>query len=341
MRMMRSKQTHLIIIMPLLIIVIFSCDKKSKPIQLSDEQLKNLTLSCLAKVSEYPLYVMTYYGDYGFDAYLKTGQRDSLNISNPLIDVWGCTCFSGLDNENSRLFGRNFDWLSGSTPLLLFTDPPGGLASASMVDLSYFGYSRENLPDLSENRENLLDTPWMPFDGMNEKGVAIGMMAVPRAKSPYDPSKSTLGEIELIRLVLDYAENLDHAISLILKYNIRMDEPPIHYMIADSSGRSAIIEFYEGKMKIIPNTDPWQVSTNFILSEYDDPGQAGCWRFQRACSILEGIDGSVTNSSAMDILDKVSQANTIWSVIYNKSSGDISIATGSELSNTLHYNLYD
>jgi hypothetical protein len=35
----------------------------------------------------------------------------------------------------------------------------------------------------------------------------------------------------------------------------------------------------------------------------------------------------------MDIVDKVSQTNTIWSVIYNMSSGDIIITTGSEFSN--------
>ena len=42
-------------------------------------------------------------------------------------------------------------------------------------------------------------------DGMNEKGVAVGMNAVPNAQSPYDPSKVTIGELHLILLVLDYA----------------------------------------------------------------------------------------------------------------------------------------
>jgi hypothetical protein len=112
-------------------------------------------------------------------------------------------------------------------------------------------------------------------------------------------------------------------------------------MIADSSGKSVIIEFLDDEMKVISNTGPWQVATNFIFSEFDDSGQAECWRYQKACSILEDFNGSVTNSSAMEILEKVSRTNTIWSIVYNMSSGDISIATGSEFSNSLHYDLYD
>ena len=88
------------------------------------------------------------------------------------------------------------------------------------------------------------------------------------------------------------------------------DYPPIHYMIADSFGKSVIIEFLDDEMKVISNTGPWQVATNFIFSEFDDSGQAECWRYQKACSILEDFNGSVTNSSAMEILEKVSRANT-------------------------------
>ena len=266
---------HRIIIVLSLMVLTSFCDKESNPGNYSKEQLENLTLSSLEKVNDYPLYVMTYYGDYGFEEYLNTGRRSTLNLAVSSDSVWGCTCFSGLNDKNSRILGRNFDWSNESIPLLLFTDPTKGFASVSVVDLGFFGYSRENLPDLMGNRENLLDTPWMPFDGMNVKGVAIGMMAVPHAESPYHPSKVTLGEIELIRLVLDHAESTDHAISLIQDYNIRMDEHPIHYIIADLSGKSAIIEFYDGEMKIIRYTGRCQVSTIFIFIELDDPGQAG------------------------------------------------------------------
>ena len=337
---MSIKHLHQNIVILSLVLLTPVCDRETERAY-SAEELENMTLSSLEKVNDYPLYVMTYYGDYGFNEFLKTGQRITLNAGNETDNSWGCTCFSGLKNENARLLGRNFDWPNESVPLLLFTDPPEGYASVSVVDLGFFGYSRDDLPDSIENRGNLLNTPWMPFDGLNEKGVAIGMMAVQHAESPFESSRVTIGEIEMIRLVLDHADNLDHAISLVQNYNIRIDEPPIHYIITDVSGRSAIVEFYEGEMKILRNSRPWQVSTNFIFSEYDDPGQAGCWRYNRALSSLTGNDGDLTNTSAMELLKSVSHKNTIWSVVYNMSSGDISIATGSEFSGTLYYKLYE
>ncbi len=330
------------IIVMLSLAVLASCGEKvSEPAKYSQEELENMTLSSLQKVNDYPLYVMTYYGDYGFQEYLETGRQTALNRGNNAVDDWGCTCFSALKNENSRILGRNFDWPEESIPLLLFTDPPEAFASVSVVDLGFFGYSRDSLPDLLEHRGNLLNTPRLPFDGLNEKGVAIGMMAIPRAVSPYDPGKVTIGEIDMIRLVLDYAENLGHALSMIRNYNIRMEQPPIHYLIADRSGNSAIIEFTQGEMKVIPNTDPWQVSTNFIFSEMEDPFLAGCWRFNTACSILGANGGNVTSSSAMETLQSVANENTNWSVVYNMISGDITIATGREFTNTFQYNLYD
>jgi len=330
------------IIMILSLVVLASCcNRVTEPAGFSKEELENRTLYSLEKVNEYPLYIMTYYGDYGFRDYLETGRQIALGVEAKPANTWGCTCFSGLKNEKCRILGRNFDWPEQSIPLLLFTDPPEGFASVSVVDLGFFGYTRDSLPDLREKRENLLNTPWLPFDGLNEKGVAIGMMAIPHAVSPYDAEKITIGEIEMIRLVLDYAENLGHAISLVRDYNIRMEQPPIHYLIADRSGKSAIIEFHDGEMNIIRNTGPWQVSTNFIFSELEDPFLAGCWRFNTACSILGANGGDVNSSSTMDILQSVANENTNWSVVYNMSSGDITIATGREFTNTLQYNLND
>lgn len=79
-------------------------------------------------------------------------------------------------------YGWNFDWDYG-TALLLFTDPPGGYASVSMVDIAYLGIEGKSEKDLQnlpyEERQLLLGAPSLPFDGMNERGLAIGMAAVP------------------------------------------------------------------------------------------------------------------------------------------------------------------
>jgi len=254
-------------------------------------------------------------------------------------ESWGCTCFAALGMKNMRLFGRNFDWHNHGIPLLLFTHPDDGFASFSVVNLEYFGYSRNNLPDAFENRINLLNTPWLPFDGMNEKGVAIGMMAIPHAENPYDPLKNTINEIELIRLVLDYAESLSHAITLIQNFNIEILDPPVHYLIADSSGNSAIIEFVGERMVVIRNENLWQVSTNFIISEFNDPLDANCWRFNSANMSLALTEGKATTESALSILQDISWYGTVWSVIYNMDSGFLHITVNRNFNDVYSYSI--
>jgi len=321
------------LIASVLLLTLASCKGGSSPAAdeqgLSGESLR--TLQSLEKVNDYPLFVMTYYGDYGFRRLLKADRSRNPVRREKRSPVeapsWQCTCFAAAGDSNAPVFGRNFDW-SHRASLLLFADPPDGYASVSMVDIHYCDYGPDpNLTSL-EARIGLLRTPYMPFDGMNEKGVAIGIMAVPYVELPYDPGKRTLGDLEVIRLVLDYAESTDHAISLIRNYNIRMDEVPLHYFVADRSGKSAVLEFVNSEMKVLYNSGRFQVSTNFILHNYLPNLIGRCWRYDLAHSILSSKNGSVSMSEARDILWNVSQVNTMWSAVYNLKSGDVQIIPG-------------
>ena len=288
------------------------------------------TLSSLRRVGDTPLYVMRYYGDYGFSEFLKMGgaaPRNRLVSATSGVDPWGCTCFAAMNVDSTRLFGRNFDWHE-CVHLLLFTDPPDGYASVSMVDLRYLGFDFEHLPDATGYQEELLSAPFLPFDGLNECGVAIGIMAVPHAQSPQNPARITIGELHAVRLVLDYAANVRDAITLMRSYNIRMEDPPLHYLIADRSGNSAVVEFVDGKMVVIWNANSWQVSTNFILSTSEAPDASPCWRYNTVHGALSAQGGITTPEGAMDLLERSSQANTRWSTVYDLSSGNIVVAVG-------------
>ncbi|MBN2335138.1 hypothetical protein JXL21_06220, partial [Candidatus Bathyarchaeota archaeon] len=131
------------------------------------------TVTGFTMVDPYPLYVATYNGDYGFTEYLATGVSHHLSD----ITVPGCTVFYACGENGGPLMGRNFDFPSNPA-LLLYTDPPDGYASVSMVDLGYFGYSLTSLPE-PDSLDSLLAAPYMPFDGMNEKGLVVGMAAIP------------------------------------------------------------------------------------------------------------------------------------------------------------------
>jgi hypothetical protein len=292
-------------------------------------------LTGFEKVDDYPLYVMRFDGDYSFSAYLKSGRLDA-NFTDGSAP--SCTVFAALGIRDNPLMGRNFDF-PRNPALLLFTDPPDGYASVSMVDLGYFGYSMSRLPCPDEGLEGLRMTPYLPFDGMNEHGLAVGMAAISYAEPPNDTEKVTIGEIQVIRLLLDRAKNVDEALELLGDYNIEMVEPPIHYIVADRSRNSAIIELVGGEMKVLRNNEPWQVMTNFILHGSDAPGTVPCPRYRSVYDDLRESGGQVLMGEAMSVLEGACQGSTIWSIVYNMETGEINVAMGGEYEKVLNFNL--
>ena len=191
------------------------------------------SLMSLKKIDNYGMYQMTYYGDYGFDDFLEVGASNDADIETFVtkrllkglpIDLGvtgdGCTAFVVKNGNGNILFGRNFDFTYAPS-LQLYTTPDNGYASVSTVNLAFAGYSENNLPDGSFFDCFLtLAAPFLPFDGMNEKGLAIALLAVPEADVPYDPDKITLNTTTAIRLVLDKAATVEEAVDLLKQYNI-------------------------------------------------------------------------------------------------------------------------
>ncbi len=281
-------------------------------------------MASLEKVDDFPLYVMRYKGEYFFDFFAERGVEwgpyqkvyDKLNPA-------ACTSFAALAPDANAVFGRNFDWKHRSS-LLLFTYPPDGYASVSMVDLFYLGL--EGLQEIGwARRVNLLGAPYATIDGMNECGVAIAQNAVPRSNTPKDPNRPTLLNSQMARLVLDHAKDVDEAIALIRQYNIAFADTAVHFHIADSSGKSAVVEYVEDEISIVRDDKPWQVSTNYLFSEAIQPN---CRRYEKAARSLVESQGSKSAEEAMSLLQSTSQDNTTWSVVYNLSNGRVSLALG-------------
>ena len=284
------------------------------------------TMASLEKVDDFPLYVMKYRGGYFFDLFTEEGIEWSVyqkvyKAANP--DA--CTSLAALNPDGQAVFGRNFDWKHRSS-LLLFTDPPGGYASVSMVDLYYLGL--EGMQEIPwSKRFILLGAPYATIDGMNECGVAIAQNAVPRKKFPKDPNKPTLLNSQIVRLVLDHAKDVDEALTLIRQYNIDFADTCVHFHIADVSGKSAIVEYMDDGISIVRGEKNWQVSTNYLFSEEPQPD---CWRYNKASESLVKENGDITDSQAMNILQGTSQESTTWSAVYNMSTGGINLAMGKD-----------
>jgi len=310
----------------------------SIPPGLTQEQFT--TLSSLQKVDEYPLYRMTYAGAYRPRAGILPYEN---LVAAPASPAWACSLFTVLVDEDDLLYGRNFDW-QFSPALLLFTDPPDGYASVSMVDIAYLGFEDATARDITglpvEEQTDLLDAPYLPFDGMNEHGFAIGMAAVPSGDMRPDANKETIGSLGIIREMLDHAGNVDEAVDILQSYNIDYGGgPPIHYLMADATGKAALVEYFNGEMHVLDNEQPWHLATNFLRSSVDDPADGNCWRYNKINAQLTETNGRIDVQAAMQLLADVAQNNTQWSVVYQMSSGVVNVAMGQQYSDVHQFQL--
>lgn len=209
------------------------------------------------------VYEMTMDGGYYFDEFIEQGgvsNDDDLiqfivdNITKGLIPISmkapevGCSSFTVIDENGNNLFGRNYDFASTSS-LILHTNPGNGRhASISSVDLQFLG--------LGDGIDGLMDkltaiaAAYAPLDGMNDAGVSCGIYM--SYQGPGDESYSTdqltdkpdLTSTTMLRMILDYADDVDEAVKLVEKYDFHDSaNSSFHYMVADKSGKSAILEW--------------------------------------------------------------------------------------------------
>lgn len=300
------------------------------------------TLASLEKLDGGGMYRMTYRGDYGFDEFLETGATCDADIEAFVtkrllkglpIDLGvtgdGCTAFAVKNEKGEVLYGRNFDFLYAPS-LQLFTNPKDGYASVSTVNLSFAGYDEDYLPEGSVlNKFLTLAAPFLPFDGMNEKGLAIALLAVPEAEPPFDSGRVTLNTTTAIRLVLDKAATVDQAVELLRQYNIYFSGGiECHYLIADSSGRSVLVEYYDKGVQVVEADGDYQIATNFIAYDGLNIGE-GFTEFERYDAVkaeIEANKGVLSEDNAIALLARVGVRDgdtdkLQWSVLYNLTTG--------------------
>jgi hypothetical protein len=297
------------------------------------------SLLSLKQVDEYPMYRMTYYGDYGFDEFLKVGADSDQDIEKFVtrrllkgldIDLGvvgdGCTAFVTRNEQDEIIFGRNFDF-QYTPSLQLITTPKNGYRSISTVNLTFAGYSADNLPHgLSLDSFLSLAAPYLPFDGMNEKGLAIALLAVPEVQLQNNKDKITLNTTTAIRLVLDKAATISEAVDLLKHYNIYFSAGvDCHYLIADVSGDSVIVEYWDGKLQSVTSAKDYQIASNFIAYNNLNIGENGdeFERYNRVAETLELNGGKISEDAAVNLLSEIGCYNDNgedklqWTVIYN------------------------
>ncbi|MEU8110333.1 linear amide C-N hydrolase [Nonomuraea muscovyensis] len=275
--------------------------------QTPDERAR--TVAGLRQVDDLPLYEMTYHGGYDIEAPLTDAELGRGE------DGWACSLF-----HRGAEFGRNFDW-DPNPAMVVRADPPDGHASLSLVDVSYLldGKDPADLKDPADRRR-LGHAVLAPFDGMNEKGLAVGLAQTPDAELPArTPGRALVSSVRVMRLVLDRAATVDEAVALMRRYDVDFTGgPQVHYLLADRSGRSVVVEYGQGRMHVIDD----RVLTNITMAGADRRARLADTRYR---TLAEGIG---TRTDALDLLRQVAQPHTRWSVVYDLKAGTARVVTG-------------
>ena len=265
---------------------------------------------------------------------------------------FGCTTFNATTPSGDKLFARNYDYMD-SPGMTVWTHPKDGYASVSTVSLYFFGYGGSFLPeDLLTSLLTLL-APYIPVDGMNEKGLSIGVLELETPETFQQTEKKDITTTAVIRHVLDHAATVDEAIAIFNEFDMH-DFLGVgctyHYQIADASGDTAIIEYANGETTVLrPDESETLVATNFWLSEgVDDPEGVGHDRYETAKSMLKENNYNVTEEEAMNILDATHIENddlhgfvcsTLWSIVFNNTDKTFTVCAMYDFDNVYKFSV--
>lgn len=298
------------------------------------------------------------------------------NITKGLIDVnigesdVNCSAFTSVTPSGDVLFARNYDFDKTNVCITISDNPgKGRYKSFTTVDLNYVGMDTETDVNGLMNKLTCIAAAYAPLDGINEMGLSCGIFMSYQgedynlndsgtvATDQKDASKENFTSTTMQRMILDYCATVDEALEFIKGYNLHDSaKSSFHYMIADATGKSAILEWLPAEnatdktdnngaarvLKVTYNTDgmydglrktddfKYQWITNFIVNDQDNyyesnDDKPGWDRYEHIYNRLSATGGKLDNEqAAMTILSEVGRRTwaggggvTVHSVVYN------------------------
>lgn len=293
-------------------------------------------------------------------SHLISSDKD-FSYSINMGDGGACSAFVAQDSNDNILYARNYDYLQSAKNVLIHTYSEDGYESIAMAA---GGWIDIDGVDLSDN-PMLRALPYLAMDGMNEKGMMISVLKLDGEGA--QPEESSLIPNLFVRLVLDYAANVQEAIDLLDDYSIRtsMTYSNFHFFVADKTGEYGIIEVSPGQGDVSIQYDSLNDSystkggrqiTNFYQlypsqEENWDDGLHGFDRYMRFIRHLSDCGYTMSKEAAMALLSEAYQDNTIdathetqWSVVYSPAdmTASVSVRTNaSDDKDTFYTTQYD
>jgi penicillin V acylase-like amidase (Ntn superfamily) len=251
-------------------------------------------------------------------------------IMSTQINVNACTTFC-ISTESELVFGKNYDWSISyglvlvnkknveKTAFIINGNPAKWVSKYGSVSFNQFG------------RE-------FPSGGMNESGLVIELMWLDDTKYPEPDDRPVVGgTLSWIQYQLDNSATIEDVVASDKFIRISQNSVPIHYLLADKSGKCMAVEFLDGKMvyhtgetmmvKTLTN-DTYEKSVEYLKRHEgfggtepakNDKGSLG--RFVTACNMVKAYTPAAGKNAVdygFEILKTVDQGEyTRWSIVYD------------------------
>lgn len=238
-----------------------------------------------------------------------------------------CTTFVA-DGPEGPLFGRNYDFEFGEALVVV---NPRGLRKSAVVKGPQAANWTARHGSLSFNQYGV----GFPTGGINERGLVVELMWLEGSRYPDADWRPAVTTLQFIQYLLDTSASLPEALQAAGEVRIE-GRVPLHFLVADAQGRSATLEFLDGKLvvhqgaqlkvRVLAN-DTYARSLQHLGGFQGFGGdrplpedRSSLSRFVRAAERLQHGPASVP--SAFETLDAVAQPGfTHWQVVYEPAQG--------------------
>ena len=180
------------------------------------------------------------------------------------------------------LAGNNEDYTEPKTKIWFIP------ASKEGYGRVYVGFDSTSLPNSFQG-------------GMNDQGLFMDMNAVNPTGWKRDPSKPTFHG-NLVEKILTNFATVPEVEEFFQQYNVP-DLNILKVPVADAQGDSIIVEWGQGTQHFLSKEGDYQISTNFIQSNYKNPDEYPCQRYKIADQILRNA-----KSATVDVIRAVLSA---------------------------------
>ena len=159
-------------------------------------------------------------------------------------------------------------------------------------------------------------------DGMNEKGLSLSVASNNDGKyatAEPCPPEPVIVMWHMMLIVMQTCATVDEALELLRSVRVWFPEEGNHWLMADATGKSVIIEWspHDHKMMVFDKPGPFELLTNAALQEGEEFLKENCPRYRKAKPLLEiGVGSTAEMLLVMEEMRvKAGPGRSLWTSI--------------------------